>query len=108
MYNIYALAPTLEHYACMVDIFGRAGNFDKAKAVLDEVTFADRLPLFLGLLGSCCKWVNVDLGTWAFRQSIELDEKCIAAYVCMRNIYAAAGMKKEADEIEAWRIKMET
>jgi hypothetical protein len=92
----------------MVDLFGRAGHFDKAKAVLGEVPLGDRLPLLLALLGSCCKWINVDLGMWVFKQSIELDEKCTAAYVCMRNLYAAAGMMGEAEEIEACQVQMET
>ena len=34
-----------------------------------------------------------------------MDDKCGAAYACMGNIYAAAGMQTEADRIEALRIK---
>ena len=41
----------------------------------------------------CFKEGNVDLGEWAFEQSVDIDEKCIVAYVSMENLYAAAGMQ---------------
>ena len=98
------LTPTLEHYTCMVDLFSRAGHFDKVMSVIEEVPFCDQLPLWLTLLGACYKWVNVHLGRWAFKRSLQLDEKCDASYVCMGNIYAAAGMHAEAEKMEAWRV----
>ena len=105
MHDVYHLDPTLKHYSCMVDLFGRAGHFDKAQMLLDKMPYSDHLPLFLSVLGACRKWLNVKLGRWAFEQSIKLDEKCVVAYVCMENIYAAAGMQEKAREIEAWKVK---
>ena len=87
MWVVYCLPPTLEHYACMIDLFGRAGNFKKTGNLLEKVS-SHQLSLFLAILGSCHKWADVNLGKWAFEQSIQLDEKCSAAYVCMENIYA--------------------
>ena len=40
----------------------------------------------------CFKEGNVNLGEWAFEQSVEIDEKCVVAYVSMENLYATAGM----------------
>jgi pentatricopeptide repeat protein len=99
------LTPNLEHYTCMIDLFGRAGYFDKVKALLDKVSHAAHLPIYLNVLGSCGKWRDVKLGRWAFDQSIRLDEKCGAAYVCMQNIYAAVGMQIEAYRIELLRAR---
>jgi pentatricopeptide repeat protein len=98
----YGLMPTLEHYSCMIDLFGRAGNIDKVKSLLSKVSYSDDdLPLFLTLLGACKKWRNVKLGKWAFEQSMQLDETCAAAYVCMESIYTdSAGMQFEAHEIK--------
>ena len=102
----YHLTPTLEHYSCMIDLFGRAGHFDKAKSFLNKVSHLDDdLPLLLTLMGACRKWRNVKLGNWAFEQLVRLDETCSAAYVCMENIYASAGMQVEAHEIEFLRAK---
>ena len=105
MYSLYHLTPTLEHYNCMVDLFGRVGHFEKAIVMIEKIPYVDRLQLWLTLLSACRKWVNVELGRWAFDQSIELDEKCGVAYVTMGNVYANAGLHKEMDEIEGLRVK---
>ena len=45
------------------------------------------------------------LGRWAFAQAVELDKNSAAAYACMENIYIAAGMHMEMNEIEFLRWK---
>ena len=106
MKTVYCLSPTLDHYTCMVDLLGRAGQFYNAVCILEHApSSCDRIPLLLALMGACYKWVNVELGKWAFKQSVELDEKCEAAYVCMGNIYAVAGMHSEAEKLDALRMR---
>jgi pentatricopeptide repeat protein len=98
MLDVYRFAPTLEHYTCVVDLFGRAGQFGKVKGVLEKVPDSRRLPLLRSVLASSRKWGNVSLGVWAFEQAVELDDENAAAYVNMANIYAAAaGLQMEAD-----------
>ena len=55
MENVYCLKPTLEHYACMVDLFSRAGHFEKAMVAIEKVPPSDCLQLWLNLLGACRK-----------------------------------------------------
>ena len=106
MCAICCLTPTLEHYICMIDVFGRAGHFDKMKSMLEKVSSHHRnLPLFLTILSACRKWGNMKLGNWAFEQSIKLNDKYGAAYICMQNIYTTSGMQMEANRIEALRMK---
>jgi pentatricopeptide repeat protein len=95
MYTGYALIPTLEHYTCMVDLIGRAGDFDKMKALLDEVPTCNHIPLLLSILGACSKWRDVRFGRWAFKQIISVDGNCAAAYVCMESIYAGSWNESE-------------
>ena len=96
MNHVYLLNPTLQHYSCMVDLFSRSGYFDKAINVIERVPPCDRLQVWMALLGACRNWANVELGRFAFDQSMQLDETHDAAYVCMSNTYAAAGMRDEA------------
>ena len=93
MINVYHLNPTLEHYTCIVDLLSRAGHFDKAGAVIDLVPSYNCLQLWLSILGACCKLVNLELGIWAFEQSIKLDQRCVVAYVYLGNIYATASIR---------------
>jgi pentatricopeptide repeat protein len=89
----FGLAPALEHYGCLIDLFGRAGQFDIAMAVVEAAPCADRLPLWLGLLGACGKWADVELGQWAYGRLMQLDHdssRSTSAHVCMANAYASA------------------
>jgi pentatricopeptide repeat protein len=88
----YCLAPTVEHYTCLIDLFGRAGHFAKVGVLLDEVSHSGHLSIFRSILGSCGKWGSAKLGRWAFEQSIMLDENCAGLYICMGNISAADRM----------------
>ena len=60
-------------------------------------------PIWRSLLGACRKWTNVKLGRLAFDELVQLDRDNPAIYICMANIYAAAGMKNDAEKIEAMR-----
>jgi pentatricopeptide repeat protein len=105
MKNVYNLTPTSEHYSCMVDLFSRAGHFDKAMAMIKKVPDEDSLELWFALLGACKKWRNVELGKHVFDHLIRLDGSNVSAYICMSNIYAEAGMQEEANQIEALRLR---
>ena len=96
MKDQYGIQPSIEHYNCMVDLFGRAGNLDIAVAMIKKVPISDYLPIWISLLGACQKWRNVKLGLLAFENVVCWKKNHAAAYVCMGNIYA---MKEEENNI---------
>ena len=57
MIVLYNVKPIIEHYTCMVDLFSRAGEFEKAKHYL-----VDDVSTLLAFLGACHKLENFDLG----------------------------------------------
>ena len=99
----YGLVPNLEHYTCMVELFGRAGDFDKAMEVIRKMPSCDYPVIWRTILGACKKWGNVKLGKLAFDQSIQVDNTCASAYVLMAEIFAAAGMREDAQKVEYMR-----
>jgi pentatricopeptide repeat protein len=103
----YGVVPTLEHYTCMVDLFCRAGSFDKSIAVVKDMPFYADLTLWLTLLGACKKWGNVNLGFLAFDKAIRLDPKDASAYLLLHSIYKGAGMHEHASKIESMRVENE-
>ena len=106
MNDVSKMTPALEHYTCMVNTLSRAGHFDKALSIIEEVPSSDRHPLWSALLGACCcRTINVELARWAFGQSVVLNAKDAALYIYMANIYSTAGMCEEAEKIEAWGLK---
>ena len=105
MKSKYGIAPKIEHYTCMVVVFGYAGRFDKAISVIRTMPSPDDPSVWVALLSACRKRGNVKLGKLAFEQAIELDSSYCAAYVLMANTYAAAGMQEDAEMVEAMRLR---
>ncbi|KAI5071803.1 hypothetical protein GOP47_0014054 [Adiantum capillus-veneris] len=101
----YGVEPNLEHYTCMIDLWGRAGHLDKAASLIQQMPSCDTDAIWFSLLGACQKWGDVKVGRWAFERAIQVDKSVAVAYIVMANIYAAAGMKEEAEIIEALRLE---
>ena len=101
----YGITPSIEHLTCMVMVFGSGGNFDEALSVIKAMSLSEFPTIWVALLGACRKWGNVKLGILAFDQTVQLDDSCAAAYVLMANIFAAAGMQKDAEKVESMRQK---
>ncbi|KAI5083700.1 hypothetical protein GOP47_0003443, partial [Adiantum capillus-veneris] len=97
MKNYYGIIPTVEDLTCMVDLFGHAGCFDKAMAIIKRMPCLDYLPAWSAFLSACRKWGNVKLGKLAFDHVVRLDGDPAVAYICLSNLYAAAGMREDAD-----------
>ncbi|KAI5065567.1 hypothetical protein GOP47_0020262 [Adiantum capillus-veneris] len=104
MITRFGVAPNLECYTCMVDLYGRAGHLEKAVQLIQEMPSSDHSALWLALLGACRQWGDVNVGRWAFEQIIAKNKNNVSAYVLMADIYAAAGMLENARYIEAMRI----
>lgn len=102
----YCITPALKHYTCMVDLLGRAGEVDKAMAMVQAMPFQPDGAVWETVLGACKKWGNVELGRLAFECALKLDRNDAAAYVLMSNIYAASQMWDEAREIQTMRLNI--
>jgi pentatricopeptide repeat protein len=62
--NMYVIEPQIHHYACLVDLLGRAGRIEEAKKVKREMT----LHPYSYILGGACmvmsSWVKKWLIAW--------------------------------------------
>ncbi|KAL9326062.1 hypothetical protein ACSQ67_006707 [Phaseolus vulgaris] len=89
MVNKYRIVPLAEHYACMVDILGRAGQLEKA------LEFIRRMPVEPGpavwgtLLGACMIHKDTKIARMASERLFELDPGSVGYYVLLSNIYSA-------------------
>ena len=73
MAQVYGIIPNILHYACFIDVLGRAGQLDKVEAMILRIPFCPNTGLWLSMLGSCKKWCNADLGRYAFKHVVEIE-----------------------------------
>lgn len=99
MQKFYGIRPRLQHYGCMVDLFGRAGMLDEAKEMVEGMPMKANSIIYGCLLGACEKLENVEIGEWVAKHLQELEPWNDGVYVVLSNIYASRGMWKEVEEM---------
>lgn len=100
----HKILPETDHYACMVDMYGRANQLDKA------VKFMRRIPsqildstIWGAFLNACRVSCNTELAKEAEENLLKAEADNGARYVQMANVYAAEG---KWDEMGRIRKKM--
>ncbi|XP_058772544.1 pentatricopeptide repeat-containing protein At3g03580-like [Vicia villosa] len=93
------IEPTHMHYACMVDILGRAGQIEEAANLIRNISFEPDANLWGALLGACRIYGNVELGHWAAEHLFKLKPDHCGYYILLSNMYAEAGRWDEANKV---------
>ncbi|KAJ7558889.1 hypothetical protein O6H91_04G060700 [Diphasiastrum complanatum] len=93
------VTPTSEHYACMVDLLGRAGCLPDAELFINKMPIQPGSEVWMTLLGAARNHGHVEMGRRAFDRVVKLEPEKAAPYVLLSNIYAAAGRKDELAKI---------
>eukprot|EP01018_Ginkgo_biloba_P030407 Gb_26154 [translate_table: standard] len=91
MHRDYGITPTVEHYACVVDLLGRAGYLDEADDFIRKMPIEPNAGTWGALLGACRIHCNMDLAVYVAEQLFKLEPENDGYYVLLSNIYAAAG-----------------
>ncbi|KAK8558814.1 hypothetical protein V6N12_042108 [Hibiscus sabdariffa] len=90
--SYYGLAPQLEHYSCMVDIMGRAGQINEALRLINDMPFEPDDVIWRTLLSICNIHGNVEVAEKVADSLLQLDPQDSSAYILLSNIYADAGL----------------
>ncbi|XP_021291110.1 pentatricopeptide repeat-containing protein At1g53600, mitochondrial isoform X2 [Herrania umbratica] len=99
MKSLYNMEPTPDHYACMVDLLGRAGLFDEAVDLIYSMPFEPHTGVWGALLGASRTHLRVDLAKLAAQQLKKLDPDNATSYVVLSNLYSILGKKKDGDQV---------
>ncbi|CAN4115771.1 unnamed protein product [Withania somnifera] len=95
----HKISPTVEHYACMVDILGRANQLEEAAIIIQDMRIEPGPKVWGSLLGSCRIHCNVNLAERASRRLFELEPTNAGNYVLLADIYAEARMWDELKQV---------
>ncbi|KAL0442366.1 UNVERIFIED_CONTAM: Pentatricopeptide repeat-containing protein [Sesamum latifolium] len=99
MIQDYGLAARMEHYACLIDLFGRAGQLEEAFRVIETMPFTPDAGIWGTLLGACRIHGNVELAEVASEHLFQLDPQNSGYYVLLSNLHADSGTRMRADQI---------
>ncbi|KAK8456871.1 hypothetical protein SEVIR_3G087000v4 [Setaria viridis] len=94
------MKPQQMHYACMVDLLGRAGQLSESAEIIKNMPFRANSDVWGAMLGSCRIHGNIELARWAAEHLFELKPEHSGYYTLLMNMYAEVGMWSEANEIK--------
>lgn len=94
--------PTKDHYACMIDLLGRAGKLEEAESLITRIENPD-VVLWRTLLSACRIHGEVDMARRAAKNLLELQPGDNGTYILLSNIYASTG---NWDEVIKTKVSM--
>ncbi|KAJ1285115.1 hypothetical protein BS78_03G255900 [Paspalum vaginatum] len=88
MKDKHGVDPWLEHYGCMVDLYGRAGRLEDAVNFINAMPVKPHEGVWGALLNASRIHNNVELGKYALDKLLAIESENDAAHVLLSNIYA--------------------
>ncbi|KAM7495350.1 hypothetical protein LguiB_029959 [Lonicera macranthoides] len=88
-----------DHYACMVDLLGRAGLLDEAIELINSMPFEPHSGVWGALLGASRTYLHLDLAKVAAKHLSELEPNNAASYVVLSDIYSIAGKIEDEEQV---------
>lgn len=99
MMTIYGIHPKIEHYGCMVDLFGRAGCLNEAYDMIKIMPCKANSVIWRALLGACKIYGDVELAKIAGQELLAMEPYHGARYVMLSNMLADMDQHEEATRV---------
>ncbi|KAG8368782.1 hypothetical protein BUALT_Bualt15G0082500 [Buddleja alternifolia] len=109
MNSIYSVEKKHEHYACVVDLLGRAGRLVEAYDIISSMPMHAGASVWGSLLAAGRCYRNLEISELAARKLFILEPENSGNFVILSNMYAEAGMWEEVnylrDLLKLQRVK---
>ncbi|KAL6131062.1 hypothetical protein ACLB2K_069440 [Fragaria x ananassa] len=96
----YNIAPTIEHFSCMVDILARAGYLDEAWDFIQTMPLKPDATVWGAFLASCVTHKNLEFAETAAKNLFELEPHNPANYVLMMNLYSMSNRWEDVERLK--------
>ncbi|KAK9138752.1 hypothetical protein Sjap_009346 [Stephania japonica] len=94
--SVHKIEPTPSHYACMIDLFGRAGLLQEAQDFIEKMPIEPDIISWGSLLSSCKVHKNAELAAIAAEKLLAMEPENSGAYSALANVYSACGRWDDA------------
>ncbi|GMH14868.1 hypothetical protein Nepgr_016709 [Nepenthes gracilis] len=91
--------PAIDHFACVVDLLGRAGYLDEAERLIEGKDIEIDSAVWWALFSACAAYGNIRLGRIVAGFLLKTEWNNPTIYVLLSNIHAAAGQWEEAADV---------
>ncbi|KAG6571351.1 Pentatricopeptide repeat-containing protein, mitochondrial, partial [Cucurbita argyrosperma subsp. sororia] len=88
----YEVEPTVEHYACVVDLLSRFGFLQEAFMLIINMKHTAAASVWGALLSGCMMHKNIEIGEIAANRLFKLEPKNPSNFIALIGIYESLGM----------------
>ncbi|KAL4577379.1 hypothetical protein LXL04_013488 [Taraxacum kok-saghyz] len=100
MIPVYNIPHEIEHYACMIDLYGRIGQFGDAIKLINQMPMKPDVVIWGALLGACRIHKKIEIGKQVLKQVLELKEPYTSGvYVLVSNMFCECKRWKDVKNI---------
>lgn len=89
--ELHKMTPSLDHYVCMINLFGRFSHKNKAIDLVNTMPHEPNNVIWSTLLSICSMNNDIEHGEIAARKLFELDPSNAGPFIMLSNMYAASG-----------------
>ncbi|KAL5703245.1 hypothetical protein ACHQM5_028360 [Ranunculus cassubicifolius] len=97
----YSIEPTVKHYTCMVDLFGRAGQLEEAMNFIESMPVKTDFVVWGALFCACRAHRNTEMAELTSRKLLQLEPMHPGSYIFLSNIYAGAGRWQDVEKVRS-------
>ncbi|OIS99549.1 PREDICTED: putative pentatricopeptide repeat-containing protein At3g25970 [Nicotiana attenuata] len=83
----FGIVPRMEHYACAIDLLGRAGRLEEAKELVKGMPFDPDAMVLRTLLGVCRSCGDIEYASEVASRLLELEPGDHSTYVLLSDMY---------------------
>ncbi|KAJ4845091.1 hypothetical protein Tsubulata_039850 [Turnera subulata] len=95
----YKVEIQMEHYACMVDLLGRAGLLQEASEIMKNMAMEPNVCVWRALLNSCRMHKNTAIAEETASHIFNLNREMVGSYMLLSNIYAGEDRWEDAARV---------
>ncbi|XP_024983742.1 putative pentatricopeptide repeat-containing protein At5g37570 [Cynara cardunculus var. scolymus] len=106
MINEYSLTPSADHYACKVNLLGRAGRVREAYDILIGMPVEPNASAWGALLWACRIHGDVSLGKEVAARLFKIEPQNAANYVLLSDMYAASDQWSDVNHVRKQMTEM--
>ncbi|XP_010272231.1 PREDICTED: pentatricopeptide repeat-containing protein At5g66520-like [Nelumbo nucifera] len=100
MESLWGIAPTIEHYGCLVDLLGRAGQLERAFKIARDMPMNPDIVIWRALLSACRIHGNASLGEQIIDYISKMDPIGHGGgHVLLSNLYSSLGQWERVDRM---------
>lgn len=85
----FGIKPQVEHFTCMVDLFGRSGRLDDIKDFISKNKISNVASVWRSFLSSCRIHRNIEMAKWVSDKLFELEPPTAGSYILLSNTCAS-------------------